>query len=100
MIPPGWSFGYQNTNGRKHNSHYFFSNEMEITTMPLFEYLAQALKPIKFVNLEKLISENLETCLECANKFYFQDDGHWTEEAHSLLRDYFQEQFQQMENLN
>lgn len=87
MIPAGWSFSNQNTNGRKNNRHYFFGDESNVTAEPLTKYLASNLQGIEFVSLELLMSEWFD-CIECENNFYFADDGHWTPETHRILADY------------
>lgn len=89
MVPPGWSFANQNTNGRKNNNYYFFDDAMEITTEPLTNYLRTALPNYEFISLEKLIKRKINQCGTCDNLFYFSDDGHWTATTHKLLSDYF-----------
>lgn len=91
MVPPGWSFPNQNTNGRKNNGHYFFSDNMTITTEPLLTFFESAIPSIDFVNLEGVITKWVEECAECKNQYYFADDGHWTPETHHRLSLYFKE---------
>ncbi len=89
MIPPGWSFANENTNGRKNNNSYFFNNSMSVTTEPLLEYFANSMPSVKFVSLELLISEWVSECDECIDKYYFSNNGHWTKETHKRLSKYF-----------
>ena len=89
LVPPGWSFKSQNTNGRKKNEHYFFSDLMEITTIPLTNFIEKSLIDIKIINLENIFKEKILDCNNCENLYYLSDDGHWTKEAHRFLADYF-----------
>ena len=89
LIPAGWTFVDQATNGRKRAS-YFFGDKMTITTEPLFKFFTENLKSVKFVNLEKIFTKWISECInKCQNKFYFSDDGHWTPIAHKYLAQYF-----------
>lgn len=89
MVPPGWSFTNENTNGRKNNNSYFFDNSISVTTEPLLEYFANSMPSVKFVSLELLISEWVSECDKCLDKYYFSNDGHWTKETHERLSKYF-----------
>ena len=89
MIPPGWSFSDQNTNGRKGNNHYFFGNGTKVTTEPLTLFFSSQLPDEEFVSIERLLLNWMDDCIECTNQFYFADDGHWTPETHKRLADYF-----------
>jgi hypothetical protein len=89
MIPPGWSFVDQNTNGRKANAYYFFDDKMTVTTEPLLKFFSDSLPAVKFISLELLINKWMSDCENCKNKFYLSDDGHWTPETHKKIAQYF-----------
>jgi len=88
MIPPGWSFSQQNTNGRKAD-YYSFDDSLIVTTEPLLNFFAHSMPNVNFINLEKLIGGWVDKCGDCKNEFYFSDDGHWTPETHRRLAEYF-----------
>ena len=89
MIPPGWSFTNQNTNGRKNNAHYAFGDNSRFTTEPLLKFFKDSFASTNFVSLEQILNEWIEKCTGCADNFYFPDDGHWTPHTHKLLSQYF-----------
>ena len=89
MIPPGWSFKNQNTNGRKNNGSYYFSDDVMVTTEPLTEYIKSKMVNLKLISLERVLMDVMSKCGNCQNEFYFPDDGHWTPRTHELLASYF-----------
>ena len=94
LVPAGWAFPYQNTNGRKNNSYYAFSDVLSVTNQPLFDYLSGSFPEEKFISLEEVILPWVSACDNCVDLFYFADDGHWTPHTHNLLHAYFDEKFQ------
>lgn len=93
MIPPGWTFINENTNARKNNNELFFGDTMKVTTEPLLNFFKNLLPSVKYVSLELIISKWANECGTCKNKFYFSDDGHWTQETHRRLAEYFSNTF-------
>jgi len=89
MIPPGWSFKNQNTNGRKNNSSYYFSDDLMVTTEPLTEYIMSKVENLKVISLEQVLMDAMGNCEDCQDQYYFPDDGHWTPGTHKLLASYF-----------
>jgi hypothetical protein len=94
LVPAGWSFKNQNTNGRIYADNYFFSADTEVTIEPLFNYLADKMPDIELETMETVLLPMLQECTHCQNIMYLADDGHWTPETHAFLADYFHKKFQ------
>ena len=62
---------------------------MEITTIPLTNFIEKSLIDIKIINLENIFKEKILNCNNCENLYDLSDDGHWTKESHRFLADYF-----------
>tara|TARA_Y100001978_G_C23669551_1_gene422985 strand:- start:1235 stop:1693 length:459 start_codon:yes stop_codon:yes gene_type:complete len=90
LIPPGWSFPYENTAGRE-SFHYTIPNEKSFSFIGLRNKLSSQYGNI-FYDVEKEFSEQIKLykknqCIDinCKNKFYFSHDGHFNQRSHKLL---------------
>ena len=92
LIPPGWSFPYENTAGRK-SYHYTIPDSISFSFFGLRSKLSEQYGPL-LIDLEPFIAKKIEeyketSCVgnDCSNSFYFSHDGHFNKRSHELLFD-------------
>ena len=90
LIPPGWSFPYENTAGRE-SYHYTIPTEKSFSFYGLRNKLISQYGSI-FYDIEKDLSEEINSYKKsecsnqkCKNKFYFSNDGHLNQRSHRFL---------------
>ena len=92
LIPPGWSFPFENTAGRK-SYHYTIPDSIAFSFFGLRSKLSKQYGSL-FIDLEPLMAKKIEeyketSCFknDCSNSFYFSNDGHFNKRSHQLLFD-------------
>jgi len=90
FVVPGWAFENENTFGRT-VPRYSIPKEISVSQHGLYVALTEDFPDIQFLDTEEFFeTEKRAQCHnlmagDCANKFFFANDGHWNTEAHGAL---------------